>query len=151
MSNNTRKRFVSLHGFFAFEHPAAWVNETDEAGHYIFFDQDGGQGVLRIMIMPNEFEGEDAGKFMLDEVFKQNREFGPELLATGQNRFVYFVKEHEVNRASFTVYYWATAKADKVVLFTYTVQTDMKTLPKAENEKAEIEAMIGSYEWMQEQ
>lgn len=150
MSLNIHKRFVSLHGFFAFEHPAGWMNETDEAGHYIFFDQNGGQGVLRIMILPNEFEGEEAGRMMLDEVYRQNREFNPELLATGENRFVHFVKEHEVNMTNFTVYYWATAKADKVVLFTYTVQTDMKALPKAEDERSEIEAMIGSYEWMQE-
>lgn len=150
MNKDTHKRFVSLHGFFAFEHPTGWTNETDEAGHYIFFDQNGGQGVLRIMIMPNEFEGEEAGRLMLDEVYKQNSAFSPELLATGENRFVSFVKEHDVNHTNFTVYYWATAKADKVVLFTYTVQTDMKMLPKAETERTEIEAMIGSFEWMQE-
>lgn len=153
MNNPTaeRRRFVSLHGFFAFEHPAGWVNETDNAGHYLFYDGNGGQGVLRVMILPNEFEGEDADRRMLDEVYQQNREFNPELLATNATRFIHFVKEHDVNGASFTVYYWATAKADKVVLFAYTVQTDLKMLPKAEQEKTELEGMIGSYEWMSEQ
>lgn len=146
MSNS--QRFVSLYGFFAFDYPNHWVEETDEAGHYIFYNNNGGQGALRIMLLPNEFEGEDAAVKMLEEVYKQNKDFDPALMAVGENRFVSFTKEHEINGGTFTVYYWATAKYDKVVLFTFTVQTALKTLPALQQEKQEVEEMIATFEFL---
>lgn len=151
MSTNTTARFVSLHGFFAFQYPSTWVNETDESGHYIFYKSSGGQGVLRIMLMENEFEGADAAKLMLEEVYKQNKDFTPELLATKESKFVYFVKQHEVNGSDFTVYYWATAKYDKVVLFTFTLQTALRELPVAREEKVEIEGMIATFAFLSDE
>lgn len=145
---STTERFVSLHGFFAFEYPNTWVNETDEAGHYIFYHNSGGQGVLRIMLLQNEFEGPDAAKLMLEEVYKQNSGFSPELLATNNSKFVYFVKEHNINNSDFTVYYWATAQYDKVVLLTFTQQSALKELPKAVQEKEEVEQMVASFEFL---
>ena len=76
---STTKRFVSLHGFFAFDYPNHWVEETDEAGHYIFYNNNGGKGALRILLLPNEFEGDDAAVKMLEEVYKQNKDFDPAL------------------------------------------------------------------------
>ena len=146
MSNT--QRFVSLYGFFAFDYPNHWVEETDEAGHYIFYNNNGGQGALRIMLLPNEFEGDDAAVKMLEEVYKQNKDFDPSLIAAGENRFVSFTKEHEINGGMFTVYYWATAKYDKVVLFTFTVQTALKTLPALQQEKEEVEQMISTFEFL---
>lgn len=144
-------RFVSLHGFFAFSHAQHWQNETDEVGHYIFSKPVAGQGVVRIMLLQNEFSGEQAAKQMLDEVFTQNKDFNPELLATALNRFIFFVKEHEVNNASYTVYYWATANNKSVVLFTYTLQTSMKDLVVCQQEKQEVESMIASFEFLTEE
>lgn len=148
MEENT-ERFVSLHGFFAFRYPSGWANETDEAGHYLFYDRDGGQGVLRIMLLENEFEGEGASEKMLEEVYRQNKEFAPELLLANGSRFVYFVKRHEVNGGDFTVYYWATARYDKVVLFTFTLQSALKELPKAADEKELVESMVASFEFLE--
>jgi hypothetical protein len=149
--NNSTQRFVSLHGFFAFAYPTHWLQETDEAGHYIFYQPNGGQGVLRLILLPNEFSGEDAAKKMLDEVYKQNSAFEPVLYAANDNRFVSFVKEHDVAGVNYTVYYWATAKHSQVVLFTYTVQTAMKTMDVPELERQEIEGMIGSFEFLKEE
>lgn len=149
--NNSTQRFVSLHGFFAFAYPTHWLQETDEAGHYIFYQPNGGQGVLRLILLPNEFSGEDAAKKMLDEVYKQNSAFAPVLYAANDNRFVSFVKEHDVAGVNYTVYYWATAKHSQVVLFTYTVQTAMKTMDVPELERQEIEGMIGSFEFLKEE
>jgi hypothetical protein len=146
MSNT--QRFVSLYGFFAFDYPNHWVEETDGVGHYIFYNNNGGQGALRIMLLPNEFEGEDAAVKMLEEVYKQNKDFDPALMAVGENRFVSFTKEHEINGGTFTVYYWASAKHDKVVLFTFTVQTALKTLPALQQEKQEVEEMIATFEFL---
>jgi hypothetical protein len=146
MSNT--QRFVSLYGFFAFNYPNHWTEETDESGHYIFYNNNGGQGALRVMLLPNEFEGDDAPVKMLEEVYNQNRDFNPSLYAAGENRFVSFAKEHEVNGGSFTVYYWATCKFDKVVLFTFTVQTALKSLPALEQERQEVEDMIGTFEFL---
>ena len=146
MSNT--KRFVSLYGFFAFDYPNHWVEEADESGHYIFYNNSGGKGALRIILLPNEFEGEDAAVKMLEEVYKQNKDFDPALIAVGDNRFVSFVKEHDINGGSFTVYYWATAKYDKVVLYTFTAQTELKTLPALQQEKQEIEEMIATFEFL---
>ncbi len=142
------KRFVSLYGFFAFDYPIHWVEETDEAGHYIFYNNNGGKGALRIMLLPNEFEGEGAAVKMLEEVYKQNKDFDPALIAVGDNRFVSFVKEHDINGGSFTVYYWATAKYDKVVLYTFTAQTELKALPALQQEKQEVEEMIATFEFL---
>ncbi|MCU0423785.1 MAG: DUF3805 domain-containing protein [Bacteroidia bacterium] len=145
---STSKRFVSLHGFFAITYPTTWTQETDEAGHYLFYNQNGGQGVLRVMIMDNEFRGDGAEKLMLEEVYNQNKLFEPDLYMAGKNPFVHFAKSHEVGLQSFTVYYWATAKLDKVVLFAYTVQTAMKNMPVPEQEKSEIEQMVGTFEFL---
>lgn len=144
----TTERFVSLYGFFAFDYPKHWKQEAETSGQYVFFNEAGGSGVLRILIMDNEFEGADAGKKMLEEVYNQNTLFSPSLYAAGANRFVAFVKEHEVNGAGFTVYYWATAHQDKVVLFTYTVQTSMKQMEAAETERQQIESMMASFEFL---
>jgi hypothetical protein len=139
------ERFVSLHGFFAFEYPSQWTNEVDASGHYIFYQGSGGSGVLRVMLLENEFTGEDAAKKMLEAVYEQNKSFEPSLYAAGKNRFVHFVKRHEVNGADYTVYYWVTASASQVVLFTFTVQSAMKNMPTAEEEKNQIESMIGTF------
>ena len=146
---STSQRFVSLHGFFAIEYPATWTQETDEAGHYLFYQNNGGQGVLRVMVLPNDFEGAQAAEQMLNEVYRQNQNFEPAILKTPKHHFVAFVKEHTINQAMYTVYYWVTAKNDKVVLFAYTIQTAMKTLPVAESEKTEIENMIGTFEFLE--
>ena len=146
MSN--KQRFVSLYGFFVFDYPNHWVEETDEAGHYIFSNNNGGQGALRIMLLPNEFEGEYAAVKMLEEVYNQNKDFDPALIAAGDNRFVSFVKEHDINGGYYTVYYWTTAKYDKVVLFTFTVQSELKTLPALQKEKQEVEEMIATFEFL---
>ncbi|MES2559190.1 MAG: DUF3805 domain-containing protein [Bacteroidota bacterium] len=142
------QRFVSLYGFFAIEYPATWKQETDEAGQYIFSNDAGGSGVARIIVFDNEFKGEQADVKLLEEVYLQNKEFNPSLLAAGKNRFVHFVKEHDVNGANFTVYYWVTAKGDKVVLLTYTLQTSMKGMPVPELEKQQVETMVASLEFM---
>jgi hypothetical protein len=146
--NALTERFVSLYGFFAFEYPKEWKQEADESGQYIFFNEAGGSGVVRVIVMDNEFEGGDAAKKMLEEVYNQNKDFKPSLYAAGANRFVSFVKEHDVNGASYTVYYWATAHIDKVVLFTFTVQTGMKNMDAAETEKQQIEALMATFEFL---
>ena len=148
MDKDNTQRFVSLYGFFAIEYPSYWKQETDEAGQYIFSNEAGGSGVARIIVFDNEFSGEDASVKMLEEVFNQNKEFHPSLLAAGKNRFVHFVKEHDVNGSNFTVYYWATAHSDKVVLITYMIQTSMKGMPTPDQEKQQIEAMVASLEFM---
>lgn len=141
-------RFVSLHGFFAFEYPLHWTNEVDEAGHYIFSDPNGGAGVLRILTMPNEFEGEHAATHMFEAIVQQNEAFNPSLLAAGENRFVHFLKIHTINGTEFAVDYWATVYLDKVVLFTYTVQDTMGEMPKASEERNAIEHMIVTFKFL---
>ena len=145
---NTTQRFVSLHAFFAFEYPAHWTNEVDEAGHYIFSDPNGGAGVLRIITLPNEFEGADAAVKMYEAIVQQNESFNPTLMAAGENRFIHFTKIHEVGGAPFTVQYWVTVREDKVVLFTYTIQTAMRDMPKPIEEKNAIEHMIVSLQFL---
>ncbi len=142
------ERFVSLYGFFAINYPKSWKQETDEAGHYLFSNEMGGSGVARIIVLENEYQGADAAKKLLEEVYTQNQPFNPSLLAAGKNRFVYFVKEHDVNGSNFTVYYWATAHGDKAVLLTYTIQTAMKEMDTPVAEKTEVEAMVASLEFM---
>jgi hypothetical protein len=142
------ERFVSLHGFFAFQYPAHWSMESDDAGHYVFFNPSGGSGALRVMLLPNEFEGDDAEKNMLNEVYEQNKEFEPSLYAAGKHRFVYFAKKHTVQGADFTVYYWATAFREHVLLFTYTIQSAMKNMPIPELEKSQIETLVTTLEWL---
>ncbi len=142
------QRFVSLYGFFSINHPQHWKQETDASGHYIFSNEAGGSGVVRIIVLDNEYQGEGADKKLLEEVYNQNKDFEPSLLAAGSNRFVQYTKEHNVNGTSFTVYYWITAHADKVVLLTYTVQTSMKDLPAATTEREEMETLIASLEFM---
>lgn len=148
MTTNNTQRFVSLYGFFAIEYPSHWKQETDESGQYIFSNEAGGSGVARIIVFDNEFEGEGAAVKMLEEVYNQNQDFSPSLLAAGKNRFVHFVKEHEVNGSNFTVYYWATAHSDKVILLTYMIQTSMKGMHTPEIEKQQIERMVASLEFM---
>lgn len=148
MEAGSTQRFVSLYGFFAIEYPGHWKQETDESGQYIFSNEAGGSGVVRIIVFDNEFEGEDAAVKMLEEVYNQNKNFSPELLAAGKNRFVHFVKEHDVNGGNFTVYYWATAHSDKVVLITYMIQTAMKGMPTPELEMQQLETMVASLEFM---
>lgn len=147
-TNNPTQRFVSLYGFFSINHPQHWKQETDASGHYIFSNDAGGSGVVRIIVLDNEYEGEDAAKKLLEEVYNQNKDFDPELLAAGNNRFVQFTKEHEVNGTIFTVYYWITAHADKAILITYTVQTSLKDLPAAITEKEEMDTLVASLEFM---
>lgn len=148
MTNIPTERFVSLHGFFAFQYPSHWSMEADEAGHYIFFNPNGGSGVLRVILMPNEFDGADADKKMLNEVYEQNKTCEPMLYAAGPHRFVHFAKQHDVQGAPFTVYYWATAQLQHMLLFTYTIQSAMKNMPVPELEKSQIEILISTLEWL---
>jgi hypothetical protein len=147
-SNYPTERFVSLHGFFAFEYPANWSLEADEAGQYVFFNPSGGSGVLRVMLLPNEFEGVDAEKNMLNEVYQQNIDCEPSLYAAGTNRFVHFAKMHDVQGTLFSVYYWASAQVSNVILFTYTIQSAMKNMPVSEFEKSQIETLITTFKWL---
>ena len=92
MTTSPTQRFVSLYGFFAIEYPAHWKQETDESGQYIFSNEAGGSGVARILVLDNEFEGDDAAVKMLEEVYNQNKEFNPSLLAAGKKQVCSFCK-----------------------------------------------------------
>lgn len=144
------ERFVSLYGFFAFQFPKTWHQETDPSGHYILSSPNGGSGVIRIMVLDNQFEGLDAANQLMNEVFIQNKAYNPELLIVGSNKFVFYVKEHQVNASPFTVYYWATAFRDKAVLFTYTIQASMKDMAGPLDEKGLVEQMVASLEILTE-
>ena len=83
-----------------------------------------------------------------DVYFKNTNEINsPELLLAEYDN-IKIIKEHEINSGTFTVYYWATAKYDKVVLFTFTVQTALKKLPALQQEKEEVEQMIATFEFL---
>ncbi|MFA6261738.1 MAG: DUF3805 domain-containing protein [Bacteroidia bacterium] len=144
-----KQRFVSLYGYFAFEYPAYWKQETDEQGHYVLYNENGGAGVLRIIVMEHEQEGETGAAKILEDVFTQNQEFEPVVYVKGENKFVHFVKEHAINGGNFTVHYWITAHADKMVLFTLTLQTVLKELPAALKELEQMENLIATVEFLQ--
>ncbi|MCU0442005.1 MAG: DUF3805 domain-containing protein [Bacteroidia bacterium] len=144
----TTQRFVSLHGFFAVAYPSAWTQETDEHGHYLFYNTNGGSGVARIMVLENEFTGENADAKLMEEVYNRHHDFEPQLLVAGVNRFVHYQKVHDVNGTPFSVSYWVTAKQDKVVLITFTIQSSMKEMDVAIAEKREIEQMVASFTFL---
>lgn len=150
LNMTSTQRFVSLHGFFAIEYPQTWTQETDEHGQYIFFNPNGGSGVGRIITLDNEFSGPDADVKLLEEVYNQHREFNPQLLAVNAHRFIHYTKIHDVNGSDFTVSYWVTARLNKVVLFTYTVQTGMKEMDTAMHEIEVMTQMVTSFSWMQD-
>lgn len=142
------QRFVSLYGFFAIEYPKKWKQETDEHGQYIFSNDSGGSGVTRIIVLDNEYTGENAAKQALEEIFNQNKTFNPTLMATKQGTFVHYIKDHDINGSVFTVYYWASAYADKIILFAYTVQEGMKEMETSKQERVDVENMVGSIEFL---
>jgi|GEM_PF-3443413 hypothetical protein len=144
------KRFVSLHGFFAFQYPELWKQETDEAGHYLFYNENGGAGVLRVMLLPNDFENDTDGKLMMNEIVLQNQTFNPVLNVVGNLKFISFVKQHDVHGQSFTVHYWCAVRPESVVLFAYTIQTAMRALAVPMHELQLTEKCIASFEWLHE-
>jgi hypothetical protein len=146
--NSETQRFVSLYGFFAVEYPKKWKQETDEHGQYIFSNESGGSGVTRIILLDNELTGADAPKLALEEIFNQNKPFSPTLMATKQGTFVHYIKDHDINGSVFTVYYWASAYVDKIILFAYTVQASMKEMDTSVQERVDVENMIGSIEFL---
>jgi hypothetical protein len=146
--SNETQRFVSLHGFFAIEYPSSWHQETDEHGQYIFSNESGGSGVTRIILLENEFKGANAAKEAIGEIFNQNRNFRPTLMAAPKTTFVHYVKDHTVNGSVFSVYYWATAYLDKILLIAYTVQASMKEMETSVSERTAVEAMVGSMEFL---
>jgi hypothetical protein len=145
---NQYQRFVSLHGFFAVSYPPTWKQETDEHGHYIFYNQSGGSGVTRLIVLENEYKGPEAVKEALAELYDQNKAAKPELLAVGKNRFIRYTKEHEINGTLFTVSYWATAYGDKVLLIAYTVQQAMTGMPTSIDERMIVEQMVSTLEFL---
>jgi hypothetical protein len=147
---NTTQRFVSLHGFFAVEYPTTWKQETDEHGQYIFYNQSGGSGVTRLIVLDNEYKGENAAAEALEELYNQNKDFSPELLVVGKNRFIHYIKNHDLNGSVFTVYYWASAYADKVLLIAYTVQESMKEMQTSVDERGVVEEMVAKIEFLHE-
>lgn len=148
MQHQDTKRFVSLHGFYAVTHPATWIQETDEHGHYLLYNQSGGSGVTRFITLDNEFPEPDAEKRALEELFNQNKAANPQLLVVNDKRFVYYVLDHSLNGAMYTVYYWATAYANKVLLIAYTVQQGMKEMQTSIDERSEIERMLPLIEFL---
>jgi hypothetical protein len=145
----TTQRFVSLHGFFSVNYPQHWIQETDEHGQYLLYNPNGGSGVVRVIVLDNEFTGDDAAIKVLEQIYTLHIDFSPSIVASGNNRFVHYIKEHEVNNSMFTVYYWVTAKTDKVVLLTYTVQTAMKELEAVVAEKIILDEVVASFEFIQ--
>jgi hypothetical protein len=143
-NNHQTQRFVSLHGFFAVEYPKTWSQETDEHGQYIFSNESGGSGVTRIIVLDNEFKGENAAKEAIQEIYNQNRSFSPSLMAAPNGTFVHYIKDHSINGSTFTVYYWASAYADKIILIAYTVQANMKEMDTSIKERADVESLVGS-------
>ncbi len=147
-TNVSTERFVSIQGFFAFTYPATWKSEIDEAGHYIFFNENGGSGVIRVMMLPNEFSGSEAKDKMLDEILHQNKEFGASIVQETTVPIVTFNKEHDVNGSLYTVSYYAIPTQDKTVLITYTVQSIMKVMQAVIDEQAEIIKLVKSFEFL---
>jgi len=150
MKSISTKRFVSLHGFFALSYPENWINETDEAGHYLFYNQNGGQGVLRVMVLANEFSGEEAEKLMYEEIYKQNNSFNPTMYASSNKKFIAYSKIHTINQQDFKGNYWAIVNQRKVVLFVLTQQHALADLPQSASEKETVEQIIASLEFLAE-
>jgi hypothetical protein len=148
MDSPESKRFVSLHGFYAVTYPATWIQETDEHGHYLLYNQSGGSGVTRFITLDNEYTGEDSEKQALLELFNQNQSANPQLLAINNKRFLHYVKDHDLNGAMYTVYYWVSAYANKVLLIAYTVQQGMKEMPVSVEERAVMEQILADIEFL---
>ena len=83
-------------------------------------------------------------------MFNQNKECNPQLLAVGKNRFIHYVKNHDLNGTIFTVYYWASAYVDKILLVAYTVQENMKEMQTSVDERAVVEEMVAKIEFLHE-
>ena len=142
------ERYVSLYGFFSFDYPANWKNEVDEAGNYVFYDEKGGSGVARIITIQNEETHVGADDEYLNKVLVDQREFDSIEVKLGACRCIRFVQLHDIEKVEYTVYYWVTASQDKIILFTYMVQSLMKELPVAELEKHQITQLISSISFM---
>jgi hypothetical protein len=147
-TNNQTERFVSIQGFFAFEYPSSWKNEIDEAGHYIFFNENGGSGVIRVMILPNEFTGPEAATNMSQEILNQNKDFGAHTLDDCRVPVVGFTKIHSINGSEFTVIYYAATSSNSTILLTYTVQTMMKEMDMSFVEQNDMIKLVRSFEWL---
>jgi hypothetical protein len=142
------ERFVSIQGFFAFEYPQTWKSEIDEAGHYIFFNENGGSGVIRVMMLPNEFSGADAIEKMQNEILNQNKAFGATRVDDTKVAVVSFTKEHDVNGSLYTVTYYAIPTHDKTILITYTIQSMMKVMQTVMEEQSSLINLVKSFEFL---
>jgi hypothetical protein len=142
------KRYISLYSFFAFDYPENWSNEIDAAGNYVFYDSNGGSGVLRIMTQNIENKTEDAAADYLKNVLIEQKDYDAAEIQAGKNKFIRFVQIHDVGETEYTVYCYVTAAEDKIVLFTFTVQSAMKQMPVAEKEKSQLLQLLSTFEFI---
>lgn len=148
MSTSPTTRFVSLYGFYAFAYPEGWINETDETGNYVFYNPNGGSGIIRILTQINEDKSEGNASRNLEQVLQNQHEYDAKRFTAGVNEGVSFVQIHEVNGKEFTLSCYVLTVEDKIVLFTYLVDSEMKTLPTSHAEKEDLMRLLASVEFM---
>ncbi len=153
INNYPTERFVSLFGFFAFEYPKNWKSEVDESGNYIFYDNQNGSGVIRIIASKDRSRPVPSTltttpHIFLNRVLEAQKDYDAKEEIIADNRFISYVQVHDIDNTEYTVYNIVTAKDDKVVVISYTVQSLMKYLPVAEKEKQQLETLLQSFTFM---
>jgi len=141
-------RYISLYGFFAFHHPEHWVNELDSAGNFIFFDPNGGSGVVRVITEQRVVTNDQDAALYLDKIKEAQKDYDASELFLGEHRFIKFVQIHEMNGTAFQITFFVTAEKDKVIMFNYTVQQTMSEMPVAVKEMSQLETLLSTVEFM---
>lgn len=145
------ERFVSLYGFFSFEYPKQWKSEVDDAGNYLFTDELQGAGALRVNVFENDDREAGAEERFFETILAQQQESHAYSYTPGKQRFIRFIRQHDVQGSNYTVHYWVTIHQTKIVMLTYTMQSNMIMHESTIDELAKIEALLATFEFMEEQ
>jgi hypothetical protein len=146
--NTAFERFVSLQGYFAIAYPTTWQSEVDENGHYLFFNANGGSGMVRILAVPHTYTEPNAAQRMHDEILAQHQQHEAQTRTDTSVLCVSYVQLHTISEAVYRVAYFAFPTAQQTWLFTYTIQDNMAQLPAALQEWELILKMIQSFSYL---
>lgn len=132
-------KFTSNQGWVSFYFPSHLECTQEHEGTYLFYTENTGS----FRVTPLSLEGENTGDFDHQQYLQNiSSEYWGEVLGGLYHDYAYYVSSSRDDDNDLTIYNWVFAIENKIVVCTYTIDTDSINGPEIISEKAEIYRII---------
>jgi hypothetical protein len=143
-------KFISQLGWFSLDIPTDWAEYDDgEEGTYAFFNTKskswtGNFRITNLKCSPTQSSEKDFASHYIEGHQKSNP--GPVKIKLGKFDCVHYKKDVVGDKEKFVMYYWTTAKENKLFICSFTIDKTQENTPINKRELKTVQKIIASLE-----